>query len=1838
MNDAFNTELMIVDKLSRKNLFTLDALTLNVLSLICSNLDVRLKTNLDSLWTPIVHKILMIIDAEDIGSINEMGFLMYISYVSRGYVCLKEEVESQLVTNFKKHFPLSNPNYCHKLNKLIGKLVENHHQSSKNNTVVYCFNFLMHLSKTFNNEEFCEIRSAIASLLKSYYPETPSELSIYTNLVSLICDKRIPFNLIISLIGLIGYMNYEETDEENISETTCKTILREHCNSKVLKYKPFRQSPNIYFSCETNIVSLLDVLLNIPELDPEIEKNLNDTFDSFPIDSNVKYLAKMNSLLDVEVSQIYSQAQKLFFSKSSYLSKLGEKLLQTVFMQEEGRLHFTNFIREAPKKCNLEKLFAIFDLVLPYFELHFFSCTEKEILKFKKQMIFTCSSKGKVYEYWGLFLANLSEPSLCETAYNYYLRSNPVNIEPIIKIISSYDINFAFDRLYSFFKRKEVSFSDVSPSLLQIKSNLGSLRNVHFLHQEAFNELALLGFDCKNFNEITSNFKCVVEDALAALSVYLNKSNLAATEKYLKNIYSFCESQKIESPVQGHEIWERLLKKYLTSKPSKALFLWTAGMKLKVWDYLKDSPAIHSIVQGLIHKTRTIIPFNTTYLLLRYVDINKLNYEEQLEYKADYTAFMRSIFSRGKAEDVVKYTSGIRPDFTDTSVSDCFDIVKYKHKIDSDLLISRSLVVEFINLRNRQVNTLTKPFIKDCYVLLLEKIASHYNTLEQIDFDSMIVDSQGYTELFPLNEESNFKTYSGLFLRYISCNDSKSIKFCEHILSQVLTRVFEKQHTLDEIAVVEMISLFCSNFDQVNDYTVSFLHFLQSIEGKITILIHSKGDVDTLMAFYLVLQKLGVTPSEEEIAVEVLVKKINGKDSALDTLAVEKLVHNLCHKNSLVSDKKLFILINALIFRLSKEQQSIQSSSNLLKRVFSFEVRNSTSRQENKYIKITNLFISHDELDVAILCLKNLQFPDNTKHSLWMQVLEKLKETNLTKAYKAFLEVPEPIFQSEFKSAIKRIQLEIFTHFLDNDTDLDKCIDVLKVHCESSERGEVVKLYKNIVSTKKKQTKARAWDFLHEFIESQRVFDGDARLRADCFYYALLSIIDIDYRKSCEVIESEDSLTSKALKGHLTQKQKEEQYFRSFLALMDSMSLPLKIENEKKILAELRKREKTEKKISVDRKKIDLLDSTFIKKFANCKNLEIFNEVVSLFYKQIHVDESTENKNVLANLFELVVVNYCKYSDNDIKKIDISLKDVIFSSFAIGLHITPQKFLDIIEVDQSQVLTHSLVDVVNNCLGEFSSQKSHVSKLKRLVEYSVKKLILQDEFADVEQILNTKECSEVLGADCFSKYWFDLMKAMLIFADKDESEDSSILFDCLFTTKILTNYCSVFASKYQYEISSLLIESILKNTTKENYRTRFAIGIKLFICTLLKNCMSDNDITKYGFQWEQEDSSSPALYVLPKYFPDSTEDEHLQNVKIIYVKYMFLLLEKVVNFNSTDEKFVDLLDQLSSAIFIQLAQKFPDHCRTALFQNLLNNYTRSSKFFVSEKVYNQHESYSNRIFKSISRIKNYLYNQEVSWGCGAYIFPETLDQFSEYKDYEKVITNILFDLVNLNTNASILHALKILASNTEHYLGKDPVLKESIVNRFIVLCVQRPFITEQGEYPYKYIVSSLFPNRKLLSAERDVKNVHKTHSLIKGALDSFTKTCEYYLQNNIQHLELVLPVIKELLMRAYMCDVVIDSEFETGIDSWINSLKEYCKIKKNISLLSNHFKTVASIADMTLKGKDENYDHRRVVVINAIGKVIVFLTKEKFDGADDLVVELTKIMSKLTPKNPDQGV
>jgi len=250
LKDNAHTEICLTERISRKHLFLQDALAIDFMGPLFGQSNIiHLKSDLSSLHSALICRVLGVVDADSVKDINHMGWPLYISQIILGKICLKDDVERELTQTFSgKLFT----NEVFSLSVLIKKVYENHHcfDVKEDFQSVYVLNALTVSQRHLSIDEFNHLKREILADLTILPDKT-----IFNILAKLLKSEQLSFSLLSAFIQLFVLNIY--IDEKNNEARPTRVAMRDHCGAPALQMTISEGEQNFTLLQPLNLASAL---------------------------------------------------------------------------------------------------------------------------------------------------------------------------------------------------------------------------------------------------------------------------------------------------------------------------------------------------------------------------------------------------------------------------------------------------------------------------------------------------------------------------------------------------------------------------------------------------------------------------------------------------------------------------------------------------------------------------------------------------------------------------------------------------------------------------------------------------------------------------------------------------------------------------------------------------------------------------------------------------------------------------------------------------------------------------------------------------------------------------------------------------------------------------------------------------------------------------------------------------------------------------------------------------------------------------------------------------------------------------------------------------------------------------------------------------------------------------------------------------------------------------------------------------------------------------------------------------------------------------------------------
>lgn len=819
--DYENTEISIVAWLKRNHLFSHDALKININTLLDNNHNNQphLLTDLSSIWKPLLHRLLMIIDADEIQTINEMGYPLYISYLTKGRICLKQKFEEEIVKNFINLAAKKGLFYT--LFENTQKVFRNHHglidhlkdDPAINTIPIYTINLIQSLFRNQVDEiELIKIRNTIVGLM----PKTEAE-GIPHLLKRLLENPTMTTKHLLALLQIFFFNALKHSDCHN-APLANKVYLREHCGRKALQVKLISEPDTATLLLDFDLQNALNTIQeDLPMIDEECRSSLKKIYNLImPSSSTIDEKHPLGYLFeDID-------AQSLIQSFANP-NKAGELCQFAWILDLIPQIHLF-----AKNKNTLKPLIpSVPDLMKqiqdPLRRTDFLSS------------IMSCVSPKHPSEQHiktkGI-LANLVDgESFDETLF----------FETWIQfLISSRHEKTAFDLLDQINVRDWLAIYNLlianeSPYIVRGLKQLFRSPKINMkIRIEALQQMMMLVMKSDHMLPQTHDFTSLLLDFLIGkwkkTSSKSNPNFLLLTTKFIEYLtaskfhelsFSLLKLSAIQSTAEVSKqtiqnLWIQLFVAMMNDNSSGALNVWIEGALIKIWEHPHDSSVSQQFNISLLHLLEGTDPQKNDLLfhnILIHIDESNLNPEQKAVYTSlteKYVKNKRDIFEfkLDNIELTVLKTTVVRQ-----------QVIELTQKLQEGATITEELLKTFKRLIKEGHSDLTcdeiNAFINAvCMSLLKPRKSDHENTWRLNRLKNLMT----ATSIFPKNialPELSLK-----FLRSAwACRNPNMLKDCLQLINIKIDLFIDparNQYSPAQIVEFFELSLHIFNYDTQN--------------------------------------------------------------------------------------------------------------------------------------------------------------------------------------------------------------------------------------------------------------------------------------------------------------------------------------------------------------------------------------------------------------------------------------------------------------------------------------------------------------------------------------------------------------------------------------------------------------------------------------------------------------------------------------------------------------------------------------------------------------------------------------------------------------------------------------------------------------------------------------------------------------------------------------------------------------------------------------------------------------------------------------------------------------
>lgn len=705
-------EFLFIKNLPRDHLFTTTSLTLNLSN---RNIQPILNSSIKDSWRTILHTVLMIIDADNIETLNHLALPMYISYLSRSYICLNQSIEKIFVEKFALDFLTKESPFYDKLEHILTNIVKSHHKNS-DEILILSYNLFFICQKYLDEEKINLLHNRISTIiLKINLDDNPLQwfFNEFIDQKNLILNRQYLFKVF--------------SEKEKIDPSKIHILKRKHFDSNLL-FISFKFFSNLFLITDKNFIQESDnpfILNRIEEYmlsQPFIKLKKSQLFDAiieeltnnsiYKYDSLIKNL---ECLLEISNDEVL---RKFFTTVVNTVLKIEDRFTKLEYL----RVFFKN-LHTLNKKDNEELFLKEITESLSDIEFFEFKIIESLILSKRK---------------FNIDLAISMTPTINgEKAFH------------IIELLLNQSFDYGFKYLISMFNGSD------KKTILKLFVKI--LQHINYELHTIENSYKISLLEClENFSkDLKFNENIEYIEYFKNLNLFIHKNKHEQSLSF-KNIFDLSVNAlmnlniSIEDRDCFQEIWAQFLSTSLTLKSNLTKNIWQRSSELKVFFEGVNNPKIQKfflfyLKNSIKKKDRELI--EEIICILIKSEINK-----------DLIKEYENLISHPDIYSIVEKITNLN------------EITKFKNDITKIENIELTHLNRAIALSSKKEisNEVLQPLIELIFEKLLEN--PEINTLDKLNKFDVLIRNKSICNLYLFQEKKFELLHRGLFTFRSSIN------------------------------------------------------------------------------------------------------------------------------------------------------------------------------------------------------------------------------------------------------------------------------------------------------------------------------------------------------------------------------------------------------------------------------------------------------------------------------------------------------------------------------------------------------------------------------------------------------------------------------------------------------------------------------------------------------------------------------------------------------------------------------------------------------------------------------------------------------------------------------------------------------------------------------------------------------------------------------------------------------------------------------------------------------------------------------------------------------------
>lgn len=1434
--DLEKTEITLVANLPRNHLFSHDGLRIDISTLIHEQKHgPMLVSDFKTAWKPLLHRMFMIIDADDIETINYMGFPLYVSYLTRGRICLKREFEKELISSYLDISKEQGIAYTLRKNAL--KVYENHHNdkdpSNGNSLPIYLINLLQALNMHLDEDELTKIRKTFVDLI----PETEHQ-GLIKALSKILANTEINTKLLLAILQIL-FLNASFGKQLNEQQSEIQIFLREHCEEHSLQVHIKTEQENVTLLLHFDLNNALKTVQEGYESLNNQSKKLFEALYQTIMPSTLvpDHEHPTLSILSTDGDRLNDFIQALADSLKVHKDRTPKWALDFLTVMDSVPHHILNMIPF------LEFIHPIIIAIEDPLRRHYFleicirsispEYPSETYLNKKNKIIEAVNSKPFneiiFINEWPYFLAASNNLKLHKMGVHLLGLNDYIDWFPIYESLLSQESAYAFNVLKRILRNPKGPFEHKKKSLVMIlKCVIQNHKMLSISDTLATEVLAFIkGNSKKVYSTSNNDFLSLVPSLIHHLiSQKHHDQSLALLQGVgLENIL-------VINKAQIQELWIDLFVSLTQSDPSKALTLWIEERKLREYKGLTKEETAKRLNGALLGLLKSTEPCEISLKILTCINQKLLSPEEVKIYRSvsEKVLNQRDDFLSIKIED---YSNNGKDLLKALIVRR--QTLELTKELKSKQEITEKYLKTFKNLMQQDQSELQDYEIKECVFAMIDALLKpqkeeHQNVWRLNRLRVLMTDKKIGEMKFTLSDLPLKFLHSAIG----SLNEAIAKEALLVIENKIEDIVNPNQEVYSQAQVVKFVDLsfqffwnspqrtFISNkiFDALSTYQEFLcIQFIQIERYDLVIRL-----LDLLIA------KSKLKPSQKLFS--CCICALN-KNMAPNEPSEELQQHNSLLRLIIDSDELFrpqnFEYVYPLIKRLVQNtfvQGDYSKALFWINRYAKF--KNEPTENRNEFLlEWSTMFLSKNQLTESLEILSKIDLTNNVLIGVsqtWIALLKHQDSSSQPNKVIEILEIcPFKEFDPVSLNLIKDLVIEIIQQRISastkNSHELSRTFNLMLLY-EVLDAKLWDHIFQQIADMPDKPLKDKAWETMTGFINQRDIFANNHIERGDAYINALRCLQVSSPEQCYHILKSRQSMMSVPL-HEIVPCDKYDLLFttlaKGVLAMEGDISGATLVEFNK-AKTDISKYYKGNTPIIND------FDLYFIENFINKKNIYTYTQSIILL-KNFIIDYTEENDIDGSHLKRLISLYYKSLKEfrslkefsfytaqgtfpllDSIRMILLGTSVCLFNKHCNKISLptileTLSKDVQVVEID----LINSLFKAIQSNLDIYKEQFKDDLTVKNTIKL-LKKLLETDNISTVLNSIKMLTENQLIDRERLSKTWGILIMQMLSRRFKNPDSKSAQRSAYFFSQ----TYPHIYGTEAELPTTTYFFQSIVK--------------------------------------------------------------------------------------------------------------------------------------------------------------------------------------------------------------------------------------------------------------------------------------------------------------------------------------------------------------------------------------------------------------------------------------------